>query len=163
CVFAATLYGSGVMPETAKQLSAALIPLLGETAAELAFLAGFLAVPITSSVVLGIVCAIGTHEAFGWTPDVRSWRWIACLLAPQIGLFGAFFPSPLALIIIIAAVLSLTNNIIGWTFYLMLNDREVMGEDRSQSWLWNAGIMVQITLLNSVAITYVLNRLGLWG
>ncbi|MEL7029996.1 MAG: divalent metal cation transporter, partial [Pseudomonadota bacterium] len=153
----------GDLPQTAAELSAALVPLLGETGAEFAFYVGFLAVPITSTVVMCIACAIGVHEAFGWKPDVRSWRWKLAILAPQIGLFGAFFPSPLMLIIVIAAVLSLTNNIVGWTFYLMLNDKDVLGEDRAKSRLWNIGILVQVTLLNGVAITYVFNRLGMWG
>ena len=60
------------------------------------------------------------------------------------------------------AALSLTNNVVGWSFYLMLNDKNVMGDDRSKSYLWNLGVMVQITLLNVVAITYVFNRLGWW-
>ncbi|MEM7729241.1 MAG: divalent metal cation transporter [Pseudomonadota bacterium] len=163
CVFAATLFGTGETPETATQLSAALAPLLGETVAQLAFLIGFLAVPITSSVALGLISAIGLHEALGWKPDVRSWRWKLAVLAPQIGLFGAFMPSPLWLIIIIAAFLSLTNNIVGWTFYLMANDRKVLGESRIKSRVWNLGILVQVTLLNSVAIIWVFNRLELWG
>lgn len=162
-LFAGTLYGSGSLPTTAADLSAALVPLLGETYGKLAFLVGFLAVPITSSIVLGIACAIGLHEAFGWKPDPQSWRWRLSVLAPQLGVLGAFFPSPLYLIIVIAAVLSLTNNIIGWTFYLMLNDKEVLGDSRVKSRVWNTGVLVQVTLLNCVAITYVFNRLGWWG
>jgi len=162
-VFAATLYGSGSVPDSAIELSKALIPLLGEKGATFAFLIGFLAVPVTTSVVMGIVCAMGVHEAFGWRPDVRSWRWKACVLAPQIALLGAWLPSPVLIIIVIAAALSLTNNIVGWSFFLLLNDPEVMGEHRSKSYLWNLGILAQVTLLNCVAIMWVLNRLGLWG
>ena len=161
-VFAATLYGSGDLPTTAAELSTALIPLLGEQGAKLAFLIGFLAVPVTSTVVMSIACAVGLHEAFGWKPDVRSWRWKACVLLPQIALLGAWLPSPILLIIVIAAFLALSNNIVGWSFFLMLNDRAVMGEHRSKSYLWNAGILMQITLLNCVAVMWVFNRLGLW-
>jgi Mn2+/Fe2+ NRAMP family transporter len=163
-VFAATLHrAGGDLPQTATELSAALIPLLGEQFAVLAFLAGFLAVPITTTVGMSIACAVGMHEAFGWKPDVHSPRWKACILLPQLALLGAFLPNPIALIIVIAAVLSLTNNIVGWSFYLLFNDREVLGPDRSRSYLWNLGILVQVTLLNAVAIMWVLNRLGLWG
>lgn len=108
-VFAATIYGSADIPSTAIELSAALVPLLGEQGAALAFMIGFLAVPITSSVVLCIICAIGVFEMMKWKPDVRSMRWKICLMLPQIGLLGAFLPSPILLIIIIAAALSLTN------------------------------------------------------
>ncbi|MEM1397703.1 MAG: hypothetical protein AAGH38_09695, partial [Pseudomonadota bacterium] len=80
-----------------------------------------------------------------------------------IGLFAAFAPSPIFLIIIIAAALSLSNNIVSWSFFLLLNDSKVMGENRSQSYFWNLGILVQVTLLNGVAIMWILNRFGLWG
>jgi len=163
-VFAATLHqAGGDLPQTAAQLSQALVPLLGERLAVLAFLVGLLAVPITTTVGMSIACAVGMHEAFGWKPDVRSWRWKACILLPQIALLGAFLPNPIGLIIVIAALLSLTNNIVGWSFYLLFNDRKVMGHQRSKSYFWNLGILVQVTLLNAVAIMWVLNRLGLWG
>ena len=161
-VFAGTLYASGDVPRTAAELAGALVPLLGETGARYAFMVGFLAVPVTTTVGLCLLSAIGIHEVFGWKPDVRSWRWKFCLLLPQVGFLAAWYPSPVMLIIVIAAALSLTNNIVGWSFYMMLNDRKLMGEARSRSRIWNLGVMVQITLLNSVAITYVFNRLGLW-
>jgi Mn2+/Fe2+ NRAMP family transporter len=161
-VFAATLHGQGELPETAAALSAALVPLLGEQFAAIAFMLGFLAVPVTTSVMLGVICAMGMHEIFEWEPDVSSLRWKLCILLPQVALFGASMPSPILLIIVIAALLSVTNNMVGWSFFLLLNDREVMHENRSKSYVWNLGILVQITLLNCVAIIWVFNRMGLW-
>ncbi|MEQ9465675.1 MAG: divalent metal cation transporter [Haliea sp.] len=161
-VFAATLHGNSDLPETAAALSAALVPLLGEQLAALAFMIGFLAVPITTSVMLGVICAMAMHEIFEWEPDVSSLRWKLCILMPQVALFGAFLPSPILLIIVIAALLSVTNNVVGWSFFLLLNDREVMHENRSKSYIWNLGILVQVTLLNCVAIIWVFNRMGLW-
>lgn len=162
-VFAATLHGAADLPTTAIELSRALIPLLGEQLAAYAFLVGFLAVPVTTTVAMSIACAVGLHEAFGWRPDVESRRWQACVLLPQIALLGAWLPSPITLIIVIAAFLALSNNIVGWSFYLLLNDPQVMGEHRSKSYLWNLGILVQVTLLNCVAIMWIFNRMGLWG
>ncbi len=161
-VFAGTLYGSGGLPTSAAELSRALLPLLGETGSQVVFLLGFLAVPITTTVGMSLAGAVAVHEAFGWRPDVRSRRWKVCVLLPQIAFLAAWFPSPLWLIIILAAFLSLSNNIVGWSFYLLFNDRAVLGEHRCKSYLWNLGILAQITLLNGVAIAYVFNRLGLW-
>ena len=162
--FAGTLFGTqDAAPTSARELAAALAPLLGETGANYAFLSGFLAVPITTPVAMSIACAVGVHEMMGWDPDVRSWRWKASILLPQVGLIAAFAPSPLLLIIVIAAALALTNNIVSWAFFLLLNDREVLGEYRSQSYMWNFGILIQVTLLNAIAILWVLNRIGLWG
>lgn len=161
-VFAGTLHGLGTNPQTAAELSRALIPLLGERGAQYAFLIGFLAVPVTSTVGLCLLSAVGIHELLGWEPDVRSWRWKLSLLAPQVGFLAAWYPSPVMLIVILAAFLALTNNVVGWSFYMLLNDKEVMGEDRSKSYFWNLGILAQITLMNAVAIAYVMNRLGMW-
>jgi hypothetical protein len=73
-----------------------------------------------------------------------------------------WYPRPIWLVIAIAAFLSLATNIVGWSFYLLLNDRRLLGEDRSKSYLWNLGIMLQLTLLNCVGIIYVFNRVGWW-
>ncbi len=161
-VFAGTMYGSESVPQSAMELSAALMPLLGETVGQLVFLAGFLAIPITTTVGMSIACGIATHEAFGWRPDVNSWRWRVSVLLPQVAFLGAWLPDPIWLIIILAATLSVTNNVVGWSFYLLFNDKSVLGESRCKSYGWNLGILVQVTLLNCVAIAYVFNRLGYW-
>lgn len=162
-VFARTLHGQEALPESASQLSQALMPLLGKGLSQIVFLFGFLAVPVTTTVGMSLAGAIALHEAFGWKPDVHSRRWKICLLLPQIGFLAAWYPSPLLLIILIAAFLSLSNNIVGWSLYLLFNDPEVMGSHIPRSRLWNVGILAQITLLNCVAIAYIFNRLGWWG
>ena len=160
--FAGTVYGTGKLPETASELAQALIPLLGETGAEFAFLIGFLAVPITTTVGMSLACAVAVHEAMGWKADVTSWRWKIAVLLPQIGLVAAWLPSPVLLIIVVAAFLTLSNNIVGWSFYLMFNDKKIFKENRIKSYFWNMGILTQVTLLNVVAIIYVFNRLNWW-
>jgi Mn2+/Fe2+ NRAMP family transporter len=162
-VFAGTLYRSGLRPETAPELAGALAPLLGPIWSQVLFYLAFLAVPITTTVGMSLAGAMAIHEAFGWEPDTRSWRWRITALLPQIGFLGVWYPRPIWMAVVVAAFLSLTNNIVGWSFYLLLNDRSVLGEDRNKSYFWNLGLLLQITLLNAVAITYVFNRLGWWG
>jgi len=65
-------------------------------------------------------------------------------------------------VIAIAAFLALAHKVVGWSMYLLLNDRELLGADRCRSYLWNLGILLQVTLLNAIAVTYVFNRLGWW-
>jgi len=162
-VFAATLHGTSHIPDSASDLSRALVPVLGETFSKYAFLIGFLAVPITTTVVMSIACAIGVHEALGWRPDIRSWRWKLTILLPQIAFLAAYSANPIVLIVAIAAALALTNNIVGWSIFLMMNDRNILGASVISSRLWNIGMLIQVTLLNCVAIMWVFNRLGLWG
>jgi len=161
-VFAKTLYPLGLHPESAPELAQALTPLLGHTWSQILFYLGFLAVPITTTVGMSLACAMAIHEAFDWEPDTSSWHWRMAALLPQIGFLGVWYPNPVWFIIIISAFLCLSNNIVGWSMYLLLNDQEVLGEDRSRSFLWNLGIILQITLLNCIAIIYVFNRLGWW-
>lgn len=161
-VFAGTLGKQGIHPETAAELAQALMPLLGPSWSQVLFYLGFLAVPVTTTVGMSLACAMAIHEAFGWDPDTDSWRWRLSALLPQIGFLAVWYPRPIWLVIAIGAFLSLSNNIVGWSFFLLLNDRRVMGEDRNRSYLWNLGILLQITLLNAIAIIYIFNRLGWW-
>ncbi|WP_419948600.1 NRAMP family divalent metal transporter [Candidatus Palauibacter sp.] len=161
-VFAGTLFPQGIAPESAPELAAALMPLLGPTWSQILFYVGFLAVPVTTTVGMSLAGAMAIHEAFGWEPDTSSWRWKISALLPQIAFLAAWNARPVWLVIAIAAFLSLANNVVGWSMYLLLNDREVLGADRSRSYVWNLGILLQVTLLNAIAITYVFNRLGWW-
>ena len=161
-VFAGTLHKLGQTPETATELAKALAPLLGPTWSQVLFYVAFLAVPVTTTVGMSIAGAIAIHEAMGWEPDTRSWRWRVCALLPQLGFLAVWYPRPVWLVVAIAAFLSLSNNIVGWSFYLLLNDRRALGEDRCKSYLWNLGIMLLLTLLNGVALIYIFNRLGWW-
>lgn len=126
-VFAGTLNQAGLHPETAPELARSLIPLLGPTWSQILFYIGFLAVPITTTVGMSLACAMAIHEAFGWTADVRSWRWKLSALLPQFGFLAVWYPRPVWLVIAIGAFLSLTNNIVGWSLFLLLNDRRVLG------------------------------------
>lgn len=161
-VFAGTLHKLGQTPETATELAASLAPLLGPTWSQVLFYVAFLAVPVTTTVGMSIAGAIAIHEAMGWEPDTRSWRWRVCALLPQLGFLAVWYPRPVWLVVAIAAFLSLSNNIVGWSFYLLLNDRRALGEDRCKSYFWNLGVMLLLTLLNGVALIYVFNRLGWW-
>ncbi len=161
-VFAGTLHKLGTHPETAPELARALMPLLGQTWSQVLFYIGFLAVPVTTTIGMSLACAIAIHEAFGWKPDVNTWRWRVCALLPQIGFLAVWYPRPVWLVITIGAFSSLTNNIVGWSFYILFNDKRVLGRYKNRSYLWNPGILIQITLINCIAIIYVFNRLGWW-
>ncbi|MCP4726681.1 MAG: divalent metal cation transporter, partial [bacterium] len=125
CVFARTLHVQGIFPETAAELSQALMPILGQTWSQILFYLGFLAVPITTTVGMSLAGVIALHEAFGWEPDTSSWRWKICALLPQIGFLAVWYARPIWLIIIISAFLVLTNNIVGWSMFLLFNDKRV--------------------------------------
>ncbi len=162
-VFAETLLPLGIASDAApNELAGQLEPLLGTSWAPVIFYLGFLAVPISTTVGMSIAGAMAIHAAFGWKRDTSSWRWRISVLLPQIGFLAAWYERPVWLVIAIGAFLSLTDNVVAWSIYLLLNDKRALGEDRCRSRLWNFGLLLQITLLNSIAIIYVFNRLGWW-
>ena len=162
-VFAETLLPLGIASDAApNELAERLEPLLGTSWAPVLFYLGFLAVPISTTVGMSIAGAMAIHAAFGWERDTSSWRWRISALLPQIGFLAAWYDRPVWLVIAIGAFLSLTDNIVAWSMYLLLNDKRALGEDRCRSRFWNFGLVLQITLLNSIAIIYVFNRLGWW-
>ncbi|MGH7717741.1 MAG: NRAMP family divalent metal transporter [Gemmatimonadaceae bacterium] len=161
-VCAETLHRLQVRPETASELAATLAPILGGYWSQVLLYVGLLAVPMSTTVMMCIATAITIHEAFGWAPDTSSLRWKITALLPQIGVLGVWYPRPLWLVIIIGAFLTLTKNFVGWSFYLLLNDRRVLGEGRCKSFWWNAGVVLDLTLINCMGIVYVLSQLGFW-
>ncbi|HXV62305.1 MAG TPA: divalent metal cation transporter [Vicinamibacteria bacterium] len=161
-VFAETLLPSAARPETATELARALEPLLGARWAPVLFYLGFLAVPVSTTVGMSIAGAMAIHAAFGWSQDTSSLRWRVSALLPQIAFVAVWYPRPVWLVIAIGAFLSLTDNIVAWSYYLLVNDERALGEDRCRSRFWNFGLLLQVTLLNCIAIIYVFNRLGWW-
>ncbi|MGH9348118.1 MAG: divalent metal cation transporter [Vicinamibacterales bacterium] len=159
---AETLQGSGARPEQAQDLARALVPLFGEFWAEVFFYLGTVALPISTTVGMSIATAIVIHEAFGWPADTSSLRWKISALLPQIGFLGVWYSRPIWLVIMIGAFLSLTKHFVGWSYYLLLNDPRALGCHTSGSYVWNAGMMLEVTLLNCVSISFVLTLLGLW-
>lgn len=162
--FAQTLYVSGgAVPESAVELAAVFAPLLGSELGAIFFYLACLAIPVTTIVGLNVVCAIAIFEAFGWEANVDSLRWKICALLPSTGFLAVFTSRPVWLVIFVTAFISLTNNICGWSWYLLLNDKKVMGENRCKSYLWNLGIMVALCFVNAAAIVYIFNRFGIFG
>ncbi|MEM8942643.1 MAG: divalent metal cation transporter [Pseudomonadota bacterium] len=164
CLFAGTLYGTGVQAEGAPALVEALVPALGDGIAKLIFYLGFVCVPLTTTVAMSIAGATAVFDALGWSREERPWAWRLLALAPQLAIVAVWFPSvrPLWLVIGLAALMTLTNNFVAWSLYLLLNDDEVLPRDRQPGAFWNAGIALHITFLNCAAALFVLNRFGVW-
>ncbi len=162
CLFAATLYQSGVAAETAQDLALALAPALGETASQLVFYLGFLAVPLTTTIAMSLAGALAVFDAFGLDRAERPWLWRGLVLLPQVALLAVWIPEvrPLWLVVGLAALMVLSNNIVAWSMYLLLNDDRVVERARQPGLFWNFGIVTHATFLNCAAILYVFNRLS---
>ena len=162
CLFAGTLFQSGGGAETAPDLARALAPAFGETLSQLVFYLGFLAVPLTTTVAMSLAGAMAVFDALKLDRDARPWLWRGLVLLPQLALVALWVPGirPLWLVVGLAALMVLTNNIVAWSLYLLLNDDRVLARDRQPGFWWNLGIVVHASFLNCAAILYVFNRLA---
>lgn len=162
CLFAGTLFQSGVVAETAQDLALALAPAFGETLSQLVFYVGFLAVPLTTTIAMSLAGAMAVFDALDLSREQRPWLWRALVLLPQLALIAIWVPEirPLWLVVGLAALMVLTNNIVAWSLYLLLNDDRVVEKNRQPGFFWNLGIVVHASFLNCAAILYVFNRFG---
>ena len=162
CLFAGTLFQSGTVAETAQDLARALAPAFGETLSQLVFYIGFLAVPLTTTIAMSLAGAMALFDALNLDRERQPWLWRALVLLPQVALIAIWVPEirPLWLVVGLAALMVLTNNIVAWSLYLLLNDDRVLERRRQPGFLWNLGIVVHASFLNCAAILYVFNRFG---
>lgn len=161
CLFAGTLFRQGISAETAQDLALSLAPALGATLSQLVFYLGFLAVPLTTTVAMSLAGAMAVFDAFGLERRERPWLWRGLVMLPQLALVAVWVPEirPLWLVVGLAALMVLTNNLVAWSLYLLLNDDRVLSRDKQPGFGWNLGIVTHATFLNCAAILYVMNRL----
>jgi len=57
---------------------------------------------------------------------------------------------------------SLFNWISGNSWYLLGNDVRYLGRKVIQSRIFNIGVLISITILNTVFVTYLLTQIGVW-
>lgn len=160
--FAEVFAGKQGIPTDSSQLADALVTVLPSIWVQIGFYVGIIALIISTMIGLGVVSATTFCQATGLEPNSKKWYWSALLLAPQIGLFGAFFGKPVMVVIAVAAMQSCLNWITGNSWYLLGNDTRYLGVKVIQSRIFNIGILIAITILNVVFITFILSKIGVW-
>lgn len=160
--FAEVFAGKQGIPTDSSQLADALVTVLPSIWVQIGFYVGIIALIISTMIGLGVVSATTFCQATGLEADSKKWYWSALLLAPQIGLFGAFFGKPVMVVIAVAAMQSCLNWITGNSWYLLGNDTRYLGKKVIQSRIFNIGILIAITILNVVFITFILSKIGVW-
>ena len=162
-VFAATLFPQGITPESAPELAAALMPLLGPTWSQILFYVGFLAVPITTTVGMSLAGAMAIHEALGMGAGHVVVALETHRAAPADRLPGR---------------VERASGVAGHRDRRIPVAREQRGRmvhvpaAQRPGGCWGAtgasricgtwGSCCRSPLLNAIAITYVFNRLGWW-
>lgn len=160
--FAEAFAGKPGIPENSGDLATALVSIIPSLWIQIGFYIGIIALIVSTMVGLSIVAATTFCQSFELEPDPKSWYWKALLLAPHIGIFGAFAMRPVAVIITVAALQSVFNWLSGMSWYLLGNDIRFLGKRVIQSRFFNVGILLTISVLNIVFVTFVLSKIGVW-
>ncbi|MEG1971870.1 MAG: divalent metal cation transporter, partial [Oscillospiraceae bacterium] len=160
--FAEAFEGNPSIPETTQELCDALVGIIPSVWIQLGFYIGIIALVISSMIGLSITCATSFYQSTSVPKNPKAWYHPFIVLAPQIGFLGAFFGKPVLIVVTVAAMQSVFNWISGNSWYLLANDPRFLGKKVVQSRFFNFGILVCISILNIVFITFIMSKLGAW-
>ena len=160
--FAEAFSGQSGIPTSSGELASALVAIIPSVWIQVGFYVGIMSLIISTMTGLSIVAATTFCQSFDLDPNPKKWYWSALLLSPHIGFLGAFFGKPVMVVIAVAAMQSIFNWISGMSWYLLGNDVRYLGKKVIQSRIFNIGILITITILNVVFITFILSKLGVW-
>lgn len=160
--FAEAFAGKPGIPTSSGELATALVGIIPSVWVQAGFYVGVIAIIISTMIGLSIVAATTFCQSLNLEEDPKKWYWSALLLAPHIGILGAFFGKPVAVVITVAAMQSIFNWLSGMSWYLLGNDIRYLGKRVIQSRFFNIGILLTITILNVVFITFIMSKLGVW-
>ena len=160
--FAEAFSGKEGIPTTSGELCDALVGVIPSVWIQVGFYIGIIALVCSSMIGLSVTCATSFYQCTNVKRDPKAWYHPIIVLAPQIGILGAFFGKPVVIVVTVAAMQSLFNWISGNSWYLLGNDPRYLGKKVIQSRIFNIGILGCISILNIVFITFIMSKLGVW-
>lgn len=160
--FAEAFAGKPGMPTDSTELATALVSIIPSVWIQMGFYVGVIALIISTMVGLSVVCVTAFCQALDIPQDPKKWYTYALALAPHIGLFGAYIGKPMMVVITVAAMQSLFNWLSGNSWYLLGNDTKYLGKHVIQSRFFNIGILITLSVLNIVFVTFILSKIGVW-
>lgn len=160
--FAEAFAGKPGIPTSSGELCDALIGVIPSVWIQVGFFIGIIALVVSSMIGLSATCATSFYQSTNVPRNPKAWYHPVVVLAPQIGFLGAFFGKPVTIVVMVAAMQSLFNWISGNSWYLLGNDPRYLGKKVIQSRFFNFGILLSISVLNIVFITFVMSKLGVW-
>lgn len=160
--FAEAFSGKPGIPTTSGELCSALMGVIPSAWIQAGFYLGVFAMVVSSMIGLSATCATSFYQSFNIPRNTKAWYHPLIVLAPQIGCLGVFFGKPVTIVVTVAAMQSLFNWISGNSWYLLGNDPRYLGKKIIKSRIFNLGILIGISILNIVFITFVMSKIGVW-
>jgi manganese transport protein len=130
---AAAFFGTNTEVETAADMALQLEPLLGP-AAKWFFAIGIFAAGMTSAVTAPLAAAYATTGAFGWSRDLKSWRFRAVWMVVLVfGTVLAVFvgASPTQIIVFAQAANGLLLPLVAVFLLIVMNRSDLLGDYRN--------------------------------
>jgi len=160
--FAEAFAGKPGIPTSSNELCAALMGVIPSPLIQAGFYLGVIALVVSSMVGLSVTAATSFYQATNVPRNPKAWYHPLVVLAPQIGCLGVFIGKPVMVVVTVAAMQSLFNWISGNSWYLLGNDPRYLGKHVVKSRFFNLGILICISILNIVFITFVMSKIGVW-
>lgn len=160
--FAEAFAGKPGIPTSSGELCNALMGVIPSTWIQVGFYIGIIALVVSSMIGLSVTCATSFYQSTNVPRNPKAWYHPIIVLAPQIGFLGAFVGKPVMIVVTVAAMQSIFNWISGNSWYLLGNDPRYLGKRVIQNRFFNCGILLCISILNIVFVTFVMSKLGVW-
>ncbi len=155
-----TLHVQGIRVREAVDAAHALAPVAGVAAGRVIFSLGVLGMCFTTLTIEMVICGFVLSEMLGFEP--RGWRYRAATMTANIGILGAFTPTPFWLPVIASSVALVMMPIAYIAFFILQNKRSYLGDEVNKGFkgaVWNILLLLAILVVAAGAIVKILSLL----
>jgi Mn2+/Fe2+ NRAMP family transporter len=153
-----TLHVQGIRVREAVDAAHALAPVAGVATGRVIFSLGVLGMCFTTLTIEMVICGLVLSEMLGFEP--RGWAYRAATMTANIGILGAFYPTPFWLPVIASSVGLVMMPVAYVAFFILQNKRSYLGADVPsglKKTAWNALMIVAILVVAAGAIVKILS------
>lgn len=140
-----TLHVQGIRVREAVDAAHALAPVAGVAVGRIVFSLGVLGMCFTTLAIEMVICGFVLCEMLGLEPS--GWRYRAATMVANIGILGAFYPTPFWLPVLASSIALVMMPIAYVAFFILQNKRSYLGDDVNRGLkgaVWNVLLVLAI-------------------
>ena len=140
-----TLHVQGIRVREAVDAAHALAPVAGVAVGRVVFSLGVLGMCFTTLAIEMVICGFVLSEMLGFEPS--GWRYRAATMTANIGILGAFAPTPFWLPVLASSIALVMMPIAYVAFFVLQNKRSYLGDDVNRGLkgaVWNVLLLLAI-------------------
>jgi Mn2+/Fe2+ NRAMP family transporter len=153
-----TLHVQGIRVREAVDAAHALAPVAGIAAGRVIFSLGVLGMCFTTLTIEMVICGFVLSEMLGFEP--RGWAYRAATMTANIGILGAFTPTPFWLPVLASSIALVMMPIAYIAFFILQNKRSYLGDEVNKGLkgtVWNVLLLVAILVVAAGAVVKILS------